>query len=841
MKYLRLSLPALLLSVCLPLARAADWWVSPGGVDDPGRGTTVAPLRTLAYACTRATAGDVIRLTAGTFPEVAQSVPASGVTIVGMGRDGASASVVRAPAAWDFSAAGWEDDEAGYVLRLDGVRDCRVEGIRFEGNDHRANGAILCTDAADVEVREVDIVDFRFTGAAFRDSERVTFAHARVTDSGFEKGPDPAARFPDGGSAGNVSVHDVTDSHFHHVDIATTDHHGYGLKMAGLERCAFHDLTFDLYGFQSWRGVGRGNFDVEIHGGRVRETAIYNSRFTQIVSVVAGSGVHYDDVDYTLHLHHNHFALYQSYGIELVTDKMVIDHNYFGGTWGAAQSFANYTGRVRGITFAYNVCTDLNSRVVGMKGDADDVRVFNNTIYYRGDAWQKYALTIGEQNGSENWAIANNILRARDSDAPGALIGAYETTAPPRFVDVVHNLHPGIPAEVVVDGAAADPRTHGHVYADNAAVDPALPLAGAFPREAYYPGPASPAVDAGDSGYGITADFVGAARDIGAYERGEEAWAFGPGATWDVEYVWAPRSSVSESFFSESVTVDLFTDQPDVQIRYTLDGSEPGPASPLYTAPLVITDDVTLKAKGFRGRWMSLTAYVKRFRRGVEGCTNVGRAGTSSASSEFSPGYGPSRAFDGDRKNWLGWSHGEDDDPHWLQVDLGSPHRIDYVALYARSEVGDREDDRNRRNFEIRASNDPTFGTYAVLAAQGTPGLPFAGVFVAEPADGGAYRYVRAAKTVAGEAFFVTEFEVRSCGGGGASALVEPEAAGRVLYPNPARDYVSFEIERSGAVYDLLGARVLTFDRVRHLDLDLPPATYVVRFGDGGAERLVVR
>ena len=297
---------------------------------------------------------------------------------------------------------------------------------------------------------------------------------------------------------------------------------------------------------------------------------------------------------------------------------------------------------------------------------------------------------------------------------------------------------------------------------------------------------------------------------------------------------------MSESFFSESVTVDLYTDQPGVEIRYTLDGSEPGPRSPRYTAPLVITEDVTLKAKGFRGEWMSLTAYVKRFRRGVEGCANLGRAGVASASSEFSSGYGPYRAFDGDRKNWLGWSHGEDDDPHWLQVDLGAPHRIDYLALYARSEVGDPDDDRNRRNFEIRASNDPSFGTYAVLASQGTPGLPFAGVFVAEPTDPSPYRYVRAAKTVAGEAFFVTEFEVRSCGGG-ATALAETEASSLPApYPNPAHDYVAFGAERSGAVYDLLGARVLDFDRVRRLDLDLPPSTYVLRFRDGRAERLVI-
>jgi hypothetical protein len=69
------------------------------------------------------------------------------------------------------------------------------------------------------------------------------------------------------------------------------------------------------------------------------------------------------------------------------------------------------------------------------------------------------------------------------------------------------------------------------------------------------------------------------------------------------------------------------------------------------------------------------------------------------------------------------------------------------------------DDPSGRRNFEIRASNDPSFATYTVLASQGSAALPFQGVFASGVADAGRYRYVRAAKT-ADEGFFVTELRI---------------------------------------------------------------------------------
>jgi hypothetical protein len=51
--------------------------------------------------------------------------------------------------------------------------------------------------------------------------------------------------------------------------------------------------------------------------------------------------------------------------------------------------------------------------------------------------------------------------------------------------------------------------------------------------------------------------------------------------------------------FLSSITVTTATTTVGAQLRYTTDGSDPTSASPLYTAPLMLTNTVTLKVKGF--------------------------------------------------------------------------------------------------------------------------------------------------------------------------------------------------------------------------------------------------
>lgn len=69
-------------------------------------------------------------------------------------------------------------------------------------------------------------------------------------------------------------------------------------------------------------------------------------------------------------------------------------------------------------------------------------------------------------------------------------------------------------------------------------------------------------------------------------------------------YTDRPAFSVKRGFYSAPFTVALASETPDAVVRYTLDGTEPGEASPLYSAPLNITTTTVLRAATFRTGWL---------------------------------------------------------------------------------------------------------------------------------------------------------------------------------------------------------------------------------------------
>jgi hypothetical protein len=61
-------------------------------------------------------------------------------------------------------------------------------------------------------------------------------------------------------------------------------------------------------------------------------------------------------------------------------------------------------------------------------------------------------------------------------------------------------------------------------------------------------------------------------------------------------YSQAPLFSVPPGFFPSAISVTITTQEPNSVIRYTTDGTEPTPASPLYTGPVSIDSTTVLKA-----------------------------------------------------------------------------------------------------------------------------------------------------------------------------------------------------------------------------------------------------
>lgn len=88
----------------------------------------------------------------------------------------------------------------------------------------------------------------------------------------------------------------------------------------------------------------------------------------------------------------------------------------------------------------------------------------------------------------------------------------------------------------------------------------------------------------------------------------------------------------------------------------------------------------------------------------------LGRPAT--ASSNF-PGASPSHGNDGTLAS--NWASANGDPEPWWQVDLLRRHHITGLQIVARQ---DGDQPFTRYNFEFRGSDDPTFATYSVLAAQ---------------------------------------------------------------------------------------------------------------------------
>jgi len=77
-----------------------------------------------------------------------------------------------------------------------------------------------------------------------------------------------------------------------------------------------------------------------------------------------------------------------------------------------------------------------------------------------------------------------------------------------------------------------------------------------------------------------------------------------PGATNNTSNVYQrycamPTMSVEAGFYTGSVTVEITTTEPDSEIHYTLNGTEPSGASPLYTGPITITETSILIARTY--------------------------------------------------------------------------------------------------------------------------------------------------------------------------------------------------------------------------------------------------
>ncbi len=121
---------------------------------------------------------------------------------------------------------------------------------------------------------------------------------------------------------------------------------------------------------------------------------------------------------------------------------------------------------------------------------------------------------------------------------------------------------------------------------------------------------------------------------------------------------------------------------------------------------------------------------------------NIALNKPASASSTFSDSTLASNANNGSLTTF--WSASVTDTSATWNVDLGAIYRLSRLEITTRQ---DSDQPVTRRNFEVRASNDPTFFTYTVLTSYGEPSLAYTSTLSRDINPITPFRFVRIAKT----------------------------------------------------------------------------------------------
>ena len=201
--------------------------------------------------------------------------------------------------------------------------------------------------------------------------------------------------------------------------------------------------------------------------------------------------------------------------------------------------------------------------------------------------------------------------------------------------------------------------------------------------------------------------------------------------------------------------------------------------------------NVTLSGNATTGTSVMQASGLEPAYRGLSAKLNLAYNKPASASTVLNSGVAASKADDNDGST--GWSPTGTDTSAWWQVDLGQAYRLGQYSLTTRQDLDQPE---TRGNFEIRASNDPSFATYTVLGRQQAT-LPNTATLTGDVDVRQKFRYVRVAKTD-GAYFFIADFSVQQAAGALEDATGTPNV-------NPST-YYTIKNVNSGQLADVYQA-----------------------------------
>ena len=533
----------------------ADWlYISPTGNNTTGNGTAAAPWATLTYACTQATSGDTIFVTAGNYTETARAALPVSVSILG---DSTNIPVIT----YTYAASGTRDG-AIYLNSAAGAPtngNQSISYINLNGSSLTSNRAIAVNYRYNVDVHHCTIENFDDTGVWFYVSP--SYAHATGNSvynctinncssaaSGFAgcvrfEGQDGFLCYDNtisnkdrvAGTNGTCINSDnnvryrLYDNTFYRNDHEDDDWNFF-LEMWDYQGdCEIYDNTF--YGLATLDFSGSVN---EIIAGCTYGLKIYNNKMINsanglytkptdtkaIIAITIENGGHEKVYIY------NNLIQRFGWGIELATAT-----SETGGTWDqdwVMKDIYIYNNIIEGVGYSdYQYCYGFlylnETNLDGFTVTTDNINILNNTITAMvGSTYQGIRFSGGDTLSNLN--IKNNIIQGFDSY--GIYLGEHATDGLSMTnVAVTYNCMNGNGTNTVgIDGDIV--QTNFAVATGNITTAPA------FQTNSLRLSSTSPCINAGLS-VGLTSDYFGHrvpqqdTVDIGAHEYGDYLVKFG--------------------------------------------------------------------------------------------------------------------------------------------------------------------------------------------------------------------------------------------------------------------------------------------------------------------------
>ena len=528
----------------------ATYYISPGG-SDSNAGSSSAPWKTLAYACSKATAsGDIIHVNAGSYVETNQCFLAVGVSIEGNGVTSHIISEVVFTRSGDLSGAAITLSSASEGTNGNQhISGIWLDGNYFAGNSTSSsasgNDGIFVQRRSNVKIFNCTISGFYLNGIALHGStiyaKPSTYAtnneiyNCIITDNGNED--------TTWGGGGNIEIGGQGDGTLIHDNtISATGRQDHGLVNGNNLSGSYHNKGIKFYNnilnkreqesvwsFQIEMWNTDGGFEVynnEFHGG---DTDID----------IAGAWNVKGTYDYSWYIHDNLFtgdytiSNNRKTGIDienvLVQDVWIYRNHFYQKP--SPFNITNGTSPnsvIERIYFAYNIMEACGYGVAGSYNVinnfniASDMTVsnfyfYNNVIIGRADAYYT-GFNIDNRGKANNFYFKNNIIvnflhpaqAWLNVNNAGTMSGLYVNN------NILYN-----------NSNNSDPIFTGnsvstYEFLNNQKVNPLFVSSTDFHLQA-----SSPAIGKGLTLAGLTTDYEGKTLNIppsiGAYESGSKA------------------------------------------------------------------------------------------------------------------------------------------------------------------------------------------------------------------------------------------------------------------------------------------------------------------------------